>query len=222
MRLPSGVSSRRMRRIFLGPNGLRAGRRLGNRPPGCNLFHFPQYSPMTWSQQHRAREHAMVTTISDEELMLLVRKGTAKCWACCSTDLSSQSCSSSPHLQPTPGGPRPSRSRFCGGKGGVGRRMARIFCASPYPSGEQSRTLMSGISTAALSTSPTYRRNFGSRLTSGMKMRVPPSRSRPRHNHGSSGRYRGSSPRAHALPVAAGRGGQSLHDPWHWHLAVRA
>jgi hypothetical protein len=48
-------------------------------------------------------------------------------------------------------------------------------------------------------------RGFGSRLTSGMKMLVPPSRSRPRHSHGSSGRRRGSSPRGHAVPVAAGR-----------------
>ena len=65
-------------------------------------------------------------------------------------------------------------------------------------------------------------RGFGSRLTSGMKRHVPPSRSRPRHSHGSYGRRRGSSPPAHALPVVAGREGQSLHDPWHWRLKARA
>ena len=51
---------------------------------------------------------------------------------------------------------------------------------------------------------------------------APPSRSRPRRSHGSSGRRRGSSPRGHASPVAAGREGRSLHDRWRWHSKARA
>lgn len=40
-----------------------------------NLFLFGQYPFMTGNKQHRSRDHAMVHTISDEELMLQVREG---------------------------------------------------------------------------------------------------------------------------------------------------
>src|SRR5437773_4152011 len=51
-----------------------------------------------------------------------------------------------------------------------------------------------------------------------LKRHAPPSKSRPRHSHRSSGRRRSSSPRGHAVPVAAGRESQSLHDPSHSRL----